>query len=212
MKNSKQRSMPLLVESICAEDGRFHALELHKERMKRSCRELWGREAPGLTEALEKMEPTGPGIWKVRVLYRHDVEGIESAPYTPAPFKSAALIDGAGISYRHKTVDKTRLNEAASRAHSLGADAALLVKNGLICDFTYANAVFHDGLHWYTPAQPLLQGTRRQGLLNAGLIRTADIKPADLGDFKTFGPINALLDLGQLFLNMEYMINLGSFC
>jgi len=53
--------------------------------------------------------------------------------------------------------------------------------------------VFYDGLRWITPAQPLLKGTMRQQLLDAGVIHEDAIRAAQIPLFKKVRLINALL-------------------
>ena len=100
--------MPLLVEAIRADDGLFEDLGPHLERMARSRSALFGEEAPlNLKGALEKISSTiGEGRWKLRILYDTEIRRVEAAPYTPKPYRSAALVDGGSLKYEHKTADR----------------------------------------------------------------------------------------------------------
>ncbi len=73
------------------------------------------------------------------------------------------------------------------------ADDVLIVKNGLLTDTSYANIAFFDGVQWLTPATPLLAGTRRQQLLEQGVITEATLHPSDLKQFKFAKLMNAML-------------------
>jgi 4-amino-4-deoxychorismate lyase len=194
-----------LVESIRADDGRFDNPGPHIDRMRRSRRELFGlTSSPPLERALEEISGRlGPGRWKVRVLYDTEIRAVEAAPYEFKPFRSAALVDGGTVSYPHKTVERNILDDLSRRARERGADTALIVSGGFITDFSYANAAFFDGRTWFTPAVPLLEGTRRARLLAAGRLQTADIRPADLIRFSSVCPVNAMLDLGEVTLSVR---------
>jgi 4-amino-4-deoxychorismate lyase len=77
-------------------------------------------------------------------------------------------------------------------------DEIILVKNGLITDTSYSNLAFFDGVQWYTPEHPLLNGVRRQALLKQKRVREKRITPDELGSFVKLSLINAMLDLGEV--------------
>ena len=199
--------MPLLVESLRAENGLFDTLAPHIDRMNRSCRRLFGSDAPDLPGALDRIRSNlGPGTWKVRVLYDSTVHRIESAPYIPKNYRRAVLLDGGTIDYSCKTADRPELDALTSRAVAAGGDTALIVKNGLVTDFSWANAAFFDGDTWWTPAEPLLEGTRRRRLLDDGLLYARDIRPTEIGDYLRISPINAMLRLDEVSLTPQDII------
>lgn len=202
--------MPLLVETIRADDGRYDDLSPHENRMERSRSALYGKLAPlKLEAALQTFSDSiGEGRWKVRVLYDMEIRSIEAAVYVPKSYTSAALVDGGDVNYILKTVERPELDILTRRAESLGGDTALIIKAGKITDFSYANAVFFDGSSWWTPRRPLLLGTRRERLLAAGRILQADISPEDLDRFTHACPINAMLELGELMMETASIIRL----
>ncbi len=214
MPSLKRKYMPLLVETIRADNGRFDDLKPHIQRMARSGEALFGLEAgagsgsgPGadLEKALQGAAGSiGEGRWKVRVLYDTEIRSVEAAVYRPKLIKTAALVNGGSVRYPYKAADRPELDELTRRAEDAGADTALIVSEGRITDFSYANAAFFDGSRWWTPAVPLLPGTRRARLLAAGLISTADITPADLHRYVSVSLINAMLELGEI------MVDIGS--
>lgn len=202
--------MPLLVESIRADDGCFDQLGPHIDRMKRSRKELFGIEAPpGLEGALERASDSiGDGRWKVRVLYDEEIRGVEANLYIPRLYRRAALVEGGSVNYAHKTVDRPELDELTRRAEAAGADTALIVSGGRITDFSYANAAFFDGDSWWTPEDPLLRGTRRARLLSEGRITTAQLSVSDLYRFVSVCPINAMLPLGEIILDITSLFTI----
>ncbi|MDF1569573.1 MAG: aminotransferase class IV [Spirochaetaceae bacterium] len=200
--------MPLLVETLKAVDGRFDDLTPHHERMARSRLALFGlRDALDLEGTLEGLLlSVGGGIWKIRVLYDTEIRSVEAGEYRPRPYRSAALLDGGDVEYADKTADRPELDELTRRAHELGADTALIVKNGLVTDFSYANAAFFDGMKWWTPARPLLEGTRRMRLLGDGRLSPAEITPAGIHEYSLVSPVNAMLDLGEVTMKIDCII------
>ena len=202
--------MSLLLETIHAADGHCEHLAQHIKRMNRSRKILQPGEPPitesEIKEAFTRLPPSMPGIWKIRILYDDTIKNTDASPYTPLPLKSAALIDIGIIDYSHKWADRTALHNLNQKAKQRGADIALFVRDGLITDFFHANAAFFDGSRWWTPARPLLIGTRRERLLAENKLHTAVITPDSLPDFQLTCPVNAMLDLGQIIFNTEHII------
>jgi 4-amino-4-deoxychorismate lyase len=50
---------------------------------------------------------------------------------------------------------------------------------------------------WFTPAFPLLKGTKRQYYLENGVILEKEIKISDLHQYKMARLINAMIDLDE---------------
>jgi 4-amino-4-deoxychorismate lyase len=96
------------------------------------------------------------------------------------------------IEYSYKYENRERLNELKERRQD--CDEIMIVKNGCITDTSFSNLVFYDGKKYLTPAQPLLNGTKRKLLLQQGWISEATIKPEDLNNFQHCGLINAMLN------------------
>ena len=64
----------------------------------------------------------------------------------------------------------------------------------LVTDTSIANiALYNDGL-WFTPKKPLLEGTTRARLLNAGKIIEKDIAVEDLNNYSRVALMNAMID------------------
>ena len=187
--------MCLLLESIRFENGQFHLLPYHQQRMDRAARTLFGTPAPELQPALEallKKEPLpGKDIFKFRVLYDREIQKIERAPYRRPQIHSLQLVFEDHIDYKHKYANRDGLNDLYQQKGQ--SDDILIVKDGRITDTLFCNVVFFNGKQWLTPAYPLLKGTQREFLLEQEVIHTADIRVADLANFSSVRLINALL-------------------
>ncbi len=85
-------------------------------------------------------------------------------------------------------------------------DDILIVKQGLLTDTSIANIAFYNGTHWYTPAHPLLKGTKRAALLEEGILQEKDIRPENLSSFSTVRLFNAMIDWGELELPVRNII------
>ncbi|MCO6476145.1 MAG: aminotransferase class IV [Phaeodactylibacter sp.] len=185
----------LLLETIRCEDGKLQNLEWHQERAGRSCRALFGAG-----EAITLQDVTIPpeaatGLFKCRILYDTRIRRIEFIPYLIRPVRKLRLMSAEEVEYPYKFANRAKLQELFSRRGT--ADDILMVKNGLVMDTSYANVALFDGSGWYTPARPLLAGTRRAALIAGGRLAPADIPPARLQEFQEIRLINAMMDLEE---------------
>jgi 4-amino-4-deoxychorismate lyase len=69
-----------------------------------------------------------------------------------------------------------------------------------VTDSYYANVIFSDGDQWYTPYQPLLQGTKRQQLIDQGVVHPIPIGVKDIARFQRIQLINAMIDIEDQLL------------
>jgi 4-amino-4-deoxychorismate lyase len=183
--------MSLLLESICVHRKRFERLELHQTRMNRSRRDLLGlHDELLLTQELTVPGNLGSGIYKCRVEYDRNIDRVEFVAYEARLIASLQIVTDDAIEYPYKLTDRSCFER---HLKSCGADDLLIVKNGLVTDTSYSNVAFLSGGEWVTPAQPLLQGTRRESLLACGMLREADIRVRDISNYQCIALLNAML-------------------
>ncbi|MCS6969155.1 MAG: aminotransferase class IV [Cytophagales bacterium] len=189
--------MCLLLETIKVAQGKLENLPYHQERVRRSMQRFFPQAKEiSLADAICVPEALSDNkIYKCRVLYDKTIRRIEFQPYVGRPLRTLALVEiPLTCHYSYKWADRSWIERLREQVPT---DDILMVRNGLLTDMSYANVALWDGKRWYTPRTPLLEGTRRQQLLEAGLLALADIRPKDLGDFLLLKPINALLDLSE---------------
>lgn len=186
---------PLLLETICCQDGELQALPYHRARVERSQIRVFGESRPLHLEKLTPPQWVQRGKHKCRIHYGLSVEQLTFEPYRIRPVHSLRLVRADDIDYAHKYADREALDKRYTQRQS--ADDILMVKNGLLTDTYYANIALWDGSQWWTPAQPLLPGTRRAQLLDQGRIHPADVRPEDLPDFECVALFNAMMDLEE---------------
>lgn len=181
-----------LLESIRLQNGNFHRLNYHQQRMDRSVKELSGqRNAVSLMEALKKYNVPKTGLYKCRVVYSDKIESVEFIPYEIKPVNSLRIVYDQEIKYEHKYQNRDSLNALLSQRQY--CDDILIVRNGFVTDSSYSNVIFYDGVNWITPAAPLLKGTMRQFLLDTAEIKAASVAIQDIPSFKKFRLINSML-------------------
>ncbi|NJL15311.1 MAG: hypothetical protein HC913_21455 [Microscillaceae bacterium] len=181
----------LLLESIRLFEGQFANLSGHQARLQRAFADLFpGHSPPCLAEILSIPPEANKGLWKCRVEYNSEAIQIAYFPYQISPINQVQLVEASQLDYRHKWADRQGI--AQCFALRKAADEILMVKNGYITDTSYGNVVFEERNQWFTPAFPLLEGTQRALLLEAGQIKAEAIKPQDVRHFRRFKIINAL--------------------
>lgn len=136
--------------------------------------------------------PSLSGIWKCRIVYGKEIEEVGYAPYQKRMVSSLRPVVSDTIDYSYKSTNRGELNELFARRGK--ADDILIVKDGYLTDTSIANIALYDGHTWYTPAHPLLQGTKRAELLDNRFIVEKDIRQAQLGDYSHIMLFNAMID------------------
>lgn len=181
-----------LLESIRLQNGSFHRLNYHQQRMDRSVKELSGQKnAISLFDNLKKYNPPKTGLFKARIVYSDKLESVKFIPYEIKPVNSLRVVYDQEIDYVHKYHNRNNLH--ALLAQRQYCDDILIVKNGFVTDSSYSNIIFYDGVNWITPADPLLKGTMRQFLLDTAEIKAAPVTIQDIPSFKKFRLINSML-------------------
>ena len=189
--------MSPLVESIKLKDGIVYNLAYHQDRLNRSLHELFTKAAAiDLAKELADIRLNYSGLCKVRVVYGPAVEKIEVESYTYRSVNSLKVVYHNDIDYHLKFTDRQLLNSLYSQRES--CDDIIIVKNGLVTDAFTANLLFFDGHQWITPNSPLLKGTKRQLLLDTGLITEKQVTVDALASFHKVGLINAMIDFDEM--------------
>ena len=200
-----------LVESLKLKDGIIQNLHYHQERLDRSMEELFPTtEKVDLSQVISIPENCKSGVFKVRVLYGQTINKIEIKPYKYRSIQSLKVVTHESIDYHLKYTDRQILqNLYAQRAN---CDDIIIVKNGFVTDSFAANLLFFDGKRWFTPESPLLKGTKRQLLLDQGIILEKVIREEDIKSFQQIGLINAMIDFSEMpVVNINYskVLNFG---
>lgn len=180
-------------ESIQLNEGQVYNLNQHQERVNKT---LKGFDMPEntieLSEIIKTISLPQNGLYKLRLSY--GLNGnfhYEIQPYQYKKIVNFALVEIEGQEYDFKFENRDWINEVLKQS---GKDEVIMYDAGFVKDSSYANIVFFDGRQWYTPAEPLLEGTQRSKLLNEGIIQVKAIHIDELDSFHSFKLINAMLD------------------
>ena len=177
------------LESIKLINGEFCNLSLHIDRMQRTIGKLLPLNFT-IPEAYRK------GVVKCRIIYnKHQINEISYQHYTLPRIKTLRLLEAPDLDYSHKYADRSSIN-----AHMLqrgACDDILITQNGQITDTSFCNIVFESKEGLFTPQSSLLQGIKRQLLLNNGTITKREITTLTLANYDRAYLINAMIDLSD---------------
>lgn len=192
------------VETIKIKNGKALALPYHQARMDRTISHLVSTSHEEsishfsfLISHFNHLSPTPEmDLYKARVVYGAEgVETIEYSPYKMKEIHSLKVVKNDDIDYTYKSTDRSQLNALAAQKGD--CDEIIIVKNGLLTDTSFTNLALYDGSSWLTPKHPLLHGTKRAQLLEAGIIREADLTLEDLKRAQKVSLFNAMIDFGE---------------
>ncbi len=186
--------MSQFIESIRVENFEAPLLDYHLRRAARTCSHH-GLKLPldsAIINDFIEQETRDEGVHKLRIVYGDKISSIEINPYEVKPVDSLQMIETKDINYEFKYANREFLSSLYARRSV--CDDILIVNNGFVTDTYYCNIAFFDGDRWYTPARPLLRGTRREYLLQNEIIQEKEIMLSDLTLFTHFRLFNAMID------------------
>jgi len=182
-----------LLETIKIENNNIFNIEYHNLRLNKARKELFGLENSINLLDFIQIPQNMAGIIKCRVLYSQEIEKVEYESYKKRNIQSLKTVYCDDISYNYKFEDRTQLNELLKQKGN--CDEILIIKHRRITDTSFTNIIFFDGKKWFTPASPLLKGTKREKLITESKVIPQEIYLGDLKFFKKAMLINAMLDM-----------------
>ena len=211
-----------LLETIRLEAKKFCNLDLHAKRMRESRAKLFGVDKPiPLASYLEVPSGFGESRYKCSLPYGRSIGTAEYSPYTPIPITKLVVVNSAPFDYSLKWIDRSALDALKTRGHTIlqnrsgvsgpdggvvrGSFEIIISIEGRITDTSYSNIAFRDGERWVTPAQPLLEGTKRRELLDSGVLREKAITVDEMSSYGSVTLINSMLDPGEIEIPTQYI-------
>lgn len=183
------------IETIRIENGKAEHLSLHNRRLNKTRRDVFRCGSPLDLAGFIRADGY-TGRTRCRVTYGEEIETVEYIPYTLRQVNSLQLTASDNIDYTYKSCDRRALTELFEQR--AGADDVLIVRRGLLTDTSIANIALWSGSRWETPEAPLLEGTMRAYLLDAGLITPCAIRPQDLPRYTRVRLFNAMISFGEI--------------
>lgn len=176
-------------EAIKLKDGVLFNLSYHERRMQRTTEHFFGIDFPLVIELPEDKKR---GFYKCRIVYSTKIHFVEFIPYSFRIVRSLSLVEDDLIDYSYKYADRAELNALLTKSD---CDDIIIIKDGFVTDASSSNLVFEDKTGFYTPNTHLLRGTKRQYLLDNGIIQERIIEKEDIKKYDAVYLINAMIDL-----------------
>ncbi len=190
------------LETIKVINGECQNLEYHVQRFRETRRIFFGQtEDISLESLLKDMDPDPEILYKLRIVYDDKIQEVTLSGYEPKQIRKVKLVDASQIDYSFKYADREAFTALLEQAGD--CDEIILTRNGFVTDASYANLIFFLGDQTFTPDTPLLNGTKRQLLLDMKVIKEMPIKIAQIKEYSYFGLINAMLDPGDITLSTD---------
>lgn len=197
------------LETLGLRGKEAHALELHRDRVRRTL--LHAGVAPEGHPLLEELVPERivarlreklGASYRAEQLYRlsysYDRETLcelRCLAYVPRRLDRLVLWElPEGFDYNYKYADRSFFE--AVQAELQQEELPLFVRpDGSLSDTSYTNIVLWTAAGYRTPERPLLEGTERRRLLEAGRISAAPLTLMDLSACRGVYLINAMMPL-----------------
>jgi 4-amino-4-deoxychorismate lyase len=183
------------IETLLVKNGKIQNLKYHLNRIKKTAKYFKWKTLDKIIENKEwKMKD---GEWRIRITYSYDgIRNIEIFPIKKRTFKKFKLVK-IDFNYFFKYKNRKKFSIIHSQ-FSIDFDEFILVKNNLITDTTISNLAFFTGKEWITPKYPLLKGTKRQELIDKGILKKENIHIYDLPYFKKIAMLNAIIGFQEI--------------
>ena len=204
---------PSFIETFMLRGGELIAGELHLKRMLRTLRGQGAETSSTFLQSLLSTSPwreveaylTGQQILPAttyRLTLEYSLAGLSAirlVPYCKRTIRTLRpILLPDGFEYSYKYANRNFFERV--KAELADDEEPLFVRpDGSITDTSFTNVLIETEAGYLTPTRPLLRGTQREGLLQAGLIAEADdlTLSALRAKAKAILLINALLPLEE---------------
>ena len=189
-----------MLETIKIADGQICNIAYHNRRLNRSrVAHYTVADTIDIRDHIDIPLDKRNGVYKCRVLYQSDIQQVEYHEYQIRTINSLQLVKANIIEYSHKYEDRSALLDLFQLKGEV--DDILIIKRGLVTDSYYCNVALRTSDdQWITPTAPLLRGTKRQQLLDEGILSTGDISRDDLDDYSAICLFNSMIEFGEIEL------------
>lgn len=177
------------LETIKSLDGKVCNIAYHQKRYE-SVLNFFG--ITQYEDLLTHIKPPDIGLYRCRIVYTIDTLSITYHPYIKRDIKSLKLVTDNKIEYKFKSTNRDKIDMLFRLKEE--CDDILIVKNSFITDTSIANIALYREGKWFTPKEPLLKGTTRQRLLDAGKLIEKDIAASEIYTYERVQLLNAMID------------------
>ncbi len=182
------------LETIFIENGQAKHLDYHQMRINDVFHDFYPHESIlQIDELFSSFDLPALGRFRARVIYEDHWIKSEIIPYQEKQIQRLKIVELGEYDYTYKWADRSYFSDVLLQHNEV--DDVVFTQNGLIKDCTIANLAFlKDGI-WYTPKQPMLNGTTRRRLIDEEKIQEADIFIENLASYSHICLINVFRPL-----------------
>lgn len=185
--------MKRFIESIRIVNTKPVNISLHNERVSKTALHHYGTDLNlPIDKILKENDISVNTLYKLRIVYSNKLESYSIEPYLQKELRVLRAVTNDNIEYCFKYEDRAALDALYSKRGD--CDDVLIIRRGIVTDTSYGNVLYSDGEKLYTPANPLLKGTKREQLLRDGKIIERDLPADRIRDFLQWYVINSMLD------------------
>lgn len=185
--------MKRFIESIRIVNTKPVNISLHNERVSKTALHHYGTDLNlPIDKILNENDISVNTLYKLRIVYSNKLESYSIEPYLQKELRVLRAVTNDNIEYSFKYEDRAALDALYSKRGD--CDDVLIIRRGIVTDTSYGNVLYSDGEKLYTPANPLLKGTKREQLLRDGKIIERDLPADRIRDFLQWYVINSMLD------------------
>lgn len=186
--------MCLLFETIKVCNRKLHNIEWHKQRIRRSRKELFGTDnLKDFEKFFEDFSIDNQNLFKLKITYSEKIQHFKLNQYTLQTKKRINFFELPSLKYPYKYLNREVFEEIEKKLTT--EEIGVITQNGYLTDCTYANVVLSDGVELHTPLNCLLSGTKRSKLISEKRIIPKLIHINELSKYKYLQIINAIIDL-----------------
>jgi len=184
------------IETLLIENGKIKNLNHHLKRMERTAKHFKFQIPSSKFQNLNEKLKVKSEKLRCRITYNQfGIQNIEYFPVKKREFKKFKIVN---INFDYSFKYKNRSSFSILNSQFSTPDEFILIKNNLVTDTTISNLAFFTGKEWLTPKYPLLKGTKREEMLNKGILKEQNIHISDLKYFKKMAMINAILGFFEI--------------
>ncbi|MDR2461430.1 MAG: hypothetical protein LBE38_11755 [Deltaproteobacteria bacterium] len=187
-----KKGEPFLLETLKLKGGKYYNVPQHMGRIERAYAELLGSK-PDFELKVILPPPPDDGFYRVRVPYPNKTGiKVEIIPYSFPKVKTLKIVYNEDLEYSFKYLDRGGL---AKIKEGIKEDDFVICRKGSLTDTSVSNVVLENEEGYYTPLGFLLDGVKRNLLIESGKVKVCPIGPGDVKKYRKLYFINAMIDL-----------------
>ncbi|MHA8066848.1 aminotransferase class IV [Aquirufa sp. ROCK2-A2] len=182
------------LETVFIENGQAQHLEYHQMRINDVFEDFYTNEPIlQIDQLFSNLDLPNFGKYRARIIYENQWLKTEILPYQEKNIQRLKTVELGEYDYTYKWEDRSYFSEILIQNKEV--DEVIFTQNGLIKDCTIGNLAFLKDSIWFTPKQPMLNGTTRRRLIDENKIQELDIFIQDLPSYSHICLINVFRPL-----------------